>query len=212
MLSVRCPTIFMAVDRGTPAHSRFRTAVRRKSWGTRSGIPAFLHAVTHARRKDLIRTPEVSGSPLLAIPGFAAWAAETPSRFPDPIIWAPFNAQDLIASPKEAINVFDFEPIARENVPPVHFGYMASGIDDEVTLRANREGFLKFQLRPRRLNDAHSRETFSQPLHDSTRARLAHRGHAGSLRVTQLEGTGAASPDYGGSLSPKGVRPHQNRS
>lgn len=59
---------------------------------------------------------------------------------------------------------------------------------------------------------AHSRETFSQPLHDSTRARLAHRGHAGSLRVTQLEGTGAASPDYGGSLSPKGVRPHQNRS
>jgi 4-hydroxymandelate oxidase len=49
--------------------------------------------------------------------------------------------------------VFDFEPVARKNVPPAHFGYMASGIDDEVTLRANREGFLKFQLRPRRLND-----------------------------------------------------------
>jgi hypothetical protein len=30
---------------------------------------------------------------------------------------------------------------------------MASGIDDEVTLRANREGFLRFQLRPRRLVD-----------------------------------------------------------
>ncbi len=30
---------------------------------------------------------------------------------------------------------------------------MASGTDDEVTLRANREGFLKFQLRPRRLTD-----------------------------------------------------------
>ena len=42
---------------------------------------------------------------------------------------------------------------ARQNVPPAHFGYMASGIDDEVTLRANREGFLKFQLRPRRLVD-----------------------------------------------------------
>src|SRR4029078_8985528 len=27
------------------------------------------------------------------------------------------------------------------------------GIDDEVTLRANREGFLKFQFRPRRLID-----------------------------------------------------------
>src|SRR6266581_8136750 len=105
---------------------------------------------TSARRQFL---KFLSGSPLLAIPGFAAWAAETPSRFPDPIIWAPFNPQDLIASPKDAINVFDVEPVARKNVPPAHFGYMASGIDDEVTLRANREGFLKFQLRPRRLVD-----------------------------------------------------------
>jgi len=40
-----------------------------------------------------------------------------------------------------------------KNVPPAHFGYMASGVDDDVTLRANREGFLKFQLRPRRLVD-----------------------------------------------------------
>jgi 4-hydroxymandelate oxidase len=95
----------------------------------------------------------LSGSPLLAYPGFAAWALEAPSRLPDPIMWAPFNTQDLIASPKDAINVFDFEPVMRKNVPPAHFGYMASGIDDEVTLRANREGFLKFQLRPRRLVD-----------------------------------------------------------
>src|SRR5213082_3218776 len=68
------------------------------------------------------------------------------------MIWAPANG-GLIKSPQEAINVFDFEPVARQNVPPAHFGYMASGIDDEVTLRANREGFLKFQLRPRRLVD-----------------------------------------------------------
>src|SRR6202521_2588116 len=111
---------------------------------------------TSARRQFL---KFLSGSPLLAIPGFAAWAAETPSRFPDPIIWAPFNPQDLIASPKDAINVFDFEPVARKNVPPAHFGYMASGIDDEVPLRANREGFLKFQLRPRRLNDVSKVDT-----------------------------------------------------
>ncbi len=95
----------------------------------------------------------LSGSPLLACPGFSAWAAETPSKFPDPIMWAPFNPQELISSPRDAINVFDFEPVARKNVPPAHFGYMAAGIDDEVTLRANREGFLKYQLRPRRLVD-----------------------------------------------------------
>ena len=75
------------------------------------------------------------------------------SRLPDPMIWAPLDPANLIKSPKEAINVFDFEPVMRQNVPPAHFGYMASGIDDEVTLRANREGFLKFQLRPRRLVD-----------------------------------------------------------
>ena len=69
------------------------------------------------------------------------------------MIWAPRDLDQLIATPKEAINVFDFEPVMHKNVPPAHFGYMASGIDDEVTLRANREGFLKFQLRPRRLVD-----------------------------------------------------------
>src|SRR5215831_11131003 len=75
------------------------------------------------------------------------------AKLPDPMIWAPLDANNLIKSPKEAINVFDFEPVMRQKVPPAHFGYMASGIDDEVTLRANREDFLKFQLRPRRLVD-----------------------------------------------------------
>src|SRR5216110_3318967 len=98
----------------------------------------------------------LSGSPLLAYPGLGTIAADGPTappRLSDPILWAPLRTEDLIKSPAEAINVFDFEPVARVNVPPAHFGYMASGVDDEVTLRANREGFLKFQLRPRRLND-----------------------------------------------------------
>jgi isopentenyl diphosphate isomerase/L-lactate dehydrogenase-like FMN-dependent dehydrogenase len=41
---------------------------------------------------------------------------------------------------------------------------MASGIDDEVTLRANREGFLKFQLRPRRLVDVSKVDTSTEIL------------------------------------------------
>ena len=95
----------------------------------------------------------LSASPLLtSAPAFAE--GPVPGvKLPDPILWAPLTTETLIKSPKEAINVFDFEPVARINVPPAHFGYMASGIDDEVTLRANREGFLKFQLRPRRLVD-----------------------------------------------------------
>jgi isopentenyl diphosphate isomerase/L-lactate dehydrogenase-like FMN-dependent dehydrogenase len=95
----------------------------------------------------------LAASPLLAGSDFAALANESPSRLPDPMVWAPRNIDKLIASPKDAINVFDFEPVMAKNVPPAHFGYMASGIDDEVTLRANREGFLKYVIRPRRLVD-----------------------------------------------------------
>jgi 4-hydroxymandelate oxidase len=107
-----------------------------------------------ASRRELLKW--LAGSPLLAFPGLAALAAQSPAvpqRRPDPMLWTPADLQDLIKTPGDAINVFDFEPVMRKNVPPAHFGYMASGIDDEVTLRANREDFLKFQLRPRRLVD-----------------------------------------------------------
>jgi len=111
-------------------------------------------AVQAASRRKFLQF--LAGSPLLAASGLEAFAGEAlqpGSKLPDPLMWAPMRADELIKSPKEAINVFDFEPVCRKNVPPAHFGYMASGIDDEVTLRANREGFLKFQLRPRRLVD-----------------------------------------------------------
>ena len=100
----------------------------------------------------------LAGSPLFAPGAISAYAKEAPSKLSDPMVWAPADGE-LIKSPQDAINVFDFEPVAHKNVPPAHFGYMASGIDDEVTLRANREGFLKFQLLPRRLNDVSKVDT-----------------------------------------------------
>ena len=45
----------------------------------------------------------------------------------------------------------DFEEAARKALPPAHWGYMATGVDDDLTLKANREGFRRYQLRPRRL-------------------------------------------------------------
>src|SRR5258706_12653384 len=96
----------------------------------------------------------LAASPLAAAaPANFAQTLLPGSREADPRMWAPYDPAHLIKTPKEAINVFDFEPVARQKVPPAHFGYMASGIDDEVTLRANREDFLKWQLRPRRLID-----------------------------------------------------------
>jgi len=105
--------------------------------------------VCTSRRKFL---QYLAASPLVASGAIDVHGMEALSKLPDPMIWG-LDGRELIKSPKDAINVFDFEPVARKNVPPAHFGYMASGIDDEVTLRANRDGFLKFQLRPRRLND-----------------------------------------------------------
>jgi 4-hydroxymandelate oxidase len=97
----------------------------------------------------------LAASPLFAGTSVAALADERnfPRLRPDPYVWAPRDYDHLIADPKEALDVFDFEPVMHKNVPPAHFGYMASGVDDDVTLRANRAGFLKFQLRPRRLVD-----------------------------------------------------------
>ena len=66
----------------------------------------------------------------------------------------PQSASELITDPAKALNVFDFEEVAHRKVMPGHWAYMASGVDDDATLRANREGFRHVQLRPRRLRDA----------------------------------------------------------
>src|SRR5215472_6061192 len=112
--------------------------------------PRFDPAITRRRFVQLL-----AGSPLLTQSGAAALAQSTPtpSRLTDPMVWAPRDLETLISDPKEALDVFDFEPVAKRNLPPAHFGYMVTGIDDEVTLRANRDGFLKYRLRPRRLVD-----------------------------------------------------------
>ena len=44
----------------------------------------------------------------------------------------------VIMSAKEALQVMDFEEAARRALPPAHWGYMASGVDDDLTLRAAR--------------------------------------------------------------------------
>src|SRR5258708_4455286 len=64
------------------------------------------------------------------------------------------QSSDVITSPAGAFDVFDFEEAAHRKVPSGHWAYMASGVDDDATLKANREIFKHVQLRPRRLRDA----------------------------------------------------------
>jgi isopentenyl diphosphate isomerase/L-lactate dehydrogenase-like FMN-dependent dehydrogenase len=70
-----------------------------------------------------------------------------------PLLAKAWAEEPAITSPEDAINVMDFEPVAHKNIPPAHWGYMSSGVDDDLTLKANLQGFKHFQLRPRRLVD-----------------------------------------------------------
>ena len=104
------------------------------------------HHIRVASRRRLLQF--LAASPLIAQNALAEGL-----RSSDPMEWAPRDLDKLITEPKQALDVFDFEPVMKKNVPPAHFGYMATGVDDEVTLRANRDGFRKIELRPRRLVD-----------------------------------------------------------
>jgi len=71
---------------------------------------------------------------------------------------------ELIASPADALNVFDFEPVAKKKLPPAHWGYLATGSDGDETIRANREGYARWDLRVRRLVDTSKLDTSIQML------------------------------------------------
>src|SRR5258707_718557 len=103
----------------------------------------------------------LTASPLVGLASQEALADElarvpvrVPVRVPDPISWGLLSENELIKSPEEGLSVFDFELVARQNVPAAHFGKMATGSDDEFPLRANRTDFGRVGLRPRRLRDS----------------------------------------------------------
>ncbi len=80
---------------------------------------------------------------LAASPLFAAMGPWTRAR----------ADEDLPASAAEALDVFDFEAVAERLVPPAHWGYLQSGVDGDVTLRANQTAYQRYELQPRRLVD-----------------------------------------------------------
>lgn len=108
----------------------------------------------------------LAGSPLLAATVLGAQEDEP---------FASFTAQSsglaggggLIDSAARALDVFDFKAVARATLPPAHYGYLATGVDGDATLRANEEAFSKILLRPSRLVDV-SRIDMSRTLFGET--------------------------------------------
>ena len=103
-----------------PMWGRLRAAVAREPEGARA-----------TGRRAFLRF--LASSPLAA--SAAAWNRQT---------------EDGGVTLADVANVLEFEPLARRKLPPAHFGYIATGVDDDATIRANRDGFGHYQIRSRR--------------------------------------------------------------
>jgi isopentenyl diphosphate isomerase/L-lactate dehydrogenase-like FMN-dependent dehydrogenase len=72
------------------------------------------------------------------------------------------RGQDVITNPKDAADILDFEEPARRTIPIAHWAYMTTGVDDDATLKGNREALMRLKLRPRRLVDVSHVDTSVQ--------------------------------------------------
>jgi 4-hydroxymandelate oxidase len=88
----------------------------------------------------------LAASPVLAYAGFNA-------RWIDEVLAAPVLDQNevVIKSVKEALNIFDFEAVARVKLTPAHYEFITDGSFNNETMIANRTGFDKYEIRLRRL-------------------------------------------------------------
>lgn len=62
----------------------------------------------------------------------------------------PAEVPDELMGP---VNVHEFEEVAKRKMHKLAYDFIAGGVEDEYTLRANREAFGKFALRPRVMTD-----------------------------------------------------------
>jgi isopentenyl diphosphate isomerase/L-lactate dehydrogenase-like FMN-dependent dehydrogenase len=88
----------------------------------------------------------VAGSPLLAA------AQSAPPGFPEKkgSTWYPPVHPDDVMGP---VNLHEFEPIAKQKLHRLAYDFIAGGVEDEITLRANRESLERLRLVPRVMVD-----------------------------------------------------------
>lgn len=82
----------------------------------------------------------VAGSPLFA----AAAQAQNPNT-----IYPPSYSEEVMGP----VNLHEFEPIAKAKLHKLAYDFIAGGVDDEVTLRANRSSFECLRIVPRVMTD-----------------------------------------------------------
>ena len=76
-----------------------------------------------------------------------------------PLFASAFGQESKLTSAKDVLAVMDLEEVVHRMLPPAHWGYMSSGVDDDLTLKANLAAFKRIQLQPRRLVDVSKVDT-----------------------------------------------------
>src|SRR6202521_379342 len=120
------------------------TAFQKEREGLQSATIMSYSTATATARREFLKF--LAASPYVAALGGVATFLQRSA-----LAQTTQEASDVITDPAKALNVFDFEEAAHRKVLPGHWAYMASGVDDDLTLRANLEGYRHVQLRPRRL-------------------------------------------------------------
>src|SRR6202035_378785 len=59
----------------------------------------------------------------------------------------------------QVLSVVDFEALARAKLPPAHFGYLATGVDDDRTVFLNHDAYSHIEIRSRRFFDVSKIDT-----------------------------------------------------
>ncbi len=124
-----------------------------------------------------------------------------------------------ISAADQVLSVMEFEPLARTALPPAHYGYLATGVDDDLTVLLNHEAFGHYEIRARRFADlSHldlSRTVFGvrwpSPLylsavssmrafHPEAEVAVARAAHARAMQLMLSSGSSAPLAEVRGAL------------
>lgn len=72
---------------------------------------------------------------------------------------APGKADAAELTVDQVVNVAEFEALARAKLPPAHFGYLATGVDDDRTVFLNHDAYSHIEIRSRRFVDVSRLDT-----------------------------------------------------
>src|SRR5277367_3360624 len=94
----------------------------------------------------------LAGSPVIAslggVAAFLAQGGRIDAQEPHPPAPKSAAPSDVITDPSQALSVFDFEEPAHRKILPGHWAHLVTGVDDDATILANREGFKHIFLLP----------------------------------------------------------------